>query len=45
MVATTMALGALIAAGILSMLKLQPDHTDVDWAASRTELPGASAAS
>jgi MFS family permease len=45
MVATTMSFGALVAAGVLSMLKLQPDHTDVDWATTRTELPGASAAS
>lgn len=45
MVATTMSFGALIAAGVLSMLKLQPDRTDVDWASTRTELPGASAAS
>ena len=45
MVATTMSFGALIAAGVLSMLKLQPDRTDVDWATTRTELPGASAAS
>lgn len=31
-VATTMALGTLVAAGVLSFLKLKPDNTDVDWA-------------
>jgi benzoate transport len=44
MVATTMSFGALLAAGVLSMLKLKPDHTDVDWATARTELKGVSAA-
>jgi hypothetical protein len=44
-VATTMSFAALIAAGVLSLLKPRPDHTDVDWAASRTELRGATTAS
>ncbi len=44
MVATTMSFGALLAAGVLSMLKLKPDHTDVDWATTHTELKGVSAA-
>jgi MFS transporter, AAHS family, vanillate permease len=48
-VATTMAFGTLIAAGVLSLLKLKPDHTDVDWAKTSTaeepELRGATTAS
>jgi benzoate transport len=41
-VATTMSFAALIAAGVLSLLKLKPDHTDVDWATTTTtELRGA----
>jgi benzoate transport len=45
-VATTMAFAALIAAGVLSLLKLKPDHTDVDWATKPTqELHGATPAS
>jgi benzoate transport len=45
-VATTMAFAALIAAGVLSLLKLKPDHTDVDWETKPTaELRGATTAS
>lgn len=44
-VATTMAFAALIAAGVLSLLKLRPDQTDVDWAGARSELGGATTAS
>lgn len=45
-VATTMAFAAVIAAGVLSLLKLKPDHTDVDWATTPTaELRGATTAS
>jgi MFS family permease len=48
-VATTMAFGTLIAAAVLSLLKLKPDHTDVDWAkappAEEPELRGATTAS
>ena len=44
-VATTMSSAALIAAGVLSLLKLKPDHTDVDWATPATELRGATTAS
>jgi benzoate transport len=45
-VATTMAFAALIAAGVLSLLKLKPDHTDVDWATTANpELHGATPAS
>jgi benzoate transport len=45
-VATTMAFAALIAAGVLSLLKLQPDRTDVDWATKPAgELRGATPAS
>jgi len=41
-VATTMSFAALLAAGVLSLLKLKPDHTDVDWATKPTpELQGA----
>jgi len=43
-VATTLSFAALIAAGVLSLLKLKPDHTDADWAASRTELGSATTA-
>jgi hypothetical protein len=38
-VATTMAFGTLIAAGVLSLLKLKPDQTDVDWAKTPTAEP------
>ena len=45
-VATTMAFAALIAAGVLSLLKLKPDTTDVDWETKATpELHGATPAS
>jgi benzoate transport len=45
-VATTMSFAALVAAGVLSLLKLKPDHTDVDWATKpTTELRGATTAS
>jgi benzoate transport len=44
-VATTMSFAALIAAGVLSQLKLKPDQTDVDWATPTTELRGATTAS
>jgi benzoate transport len=45
-VATTMAFAALIAAGVLSLLKLKPDTTDVDWETKATpELHGATTAS
>jgi benzoate transport len=45
-VATTMSFAALLAAGVLSLLKLKPDHTDVDWATKPTpELQGATPAS
>jgi hypothetical protein len=44
-----MAFGTLIAAGVLSLLKLRPDNTDVDWAkapvAEETELRGVTTAS
>jgi benzoate transport len=44
-VATTMSFAALIAAGVLSLLKLKPDHTDVDWETTpTTELRGATTA-
>jgi benzoate transport len=44
-VATTMSFAALIAAGVLSLLKLKPDHTDVDWATTpAAELRGATTA-
>jgi len=37
-----MSFAALLAAGVLSLLKLKPDHTDVDWATKPTpELQGA----
>jgi benzoate transport len=42
-VATTMSFAAAIAAGVLSLLKLKPDQTDVDWAADRTEIRGTAA--
>jgi hypothetical protein len=45
-VATTMAFAALIAAGVLSLLKLKPDTTDVDWETKAApELHGATPAS
>ncbi|HEY0342238.1 MAG TPA: MFS transporter, partial [Steroidobacteraceae bacterium] len=44
-VATTMSLATLVAAGVLSFLKLKPDNTDVDWAAkSPTSEPTAGTA-
>jgi MFS family permease len=44
-VATIMSFAALIAAGVLSLLKLKPDHTDVDWATTpASELRGATTA-
>jgi len=49
MVSTTMSIAALIAAGVLSLLKLQPDQAESDIiptsSPAATELPGATPAS
>jgi MFS family permease len=43
-VATTMSVAALIAAGVLSLLKLKPDQTDAEGATSQTRIGGAATA-
>jgi benzoate transport len=37
-VATTMSIAALLAAGVLSLLKLKPDHTDAEATSSQTQI-------
>ncbi len=44
-VSTTMSIAALIAAGVLSLLKLKPDQTDAEAAAPQAQLGGAATAS
>jgi benzoate transport len=39
-VATTMSVAALLAAGVLSLLKLKPDQTDAEGATSQTQIGG-----